>query len=371
MASLLGKRVCLDAALVVCLLWGPLARHCDAQDDPEDVLRTVQHGVTHREQLITSLSGWATVRTYRPTPDRYALEGLSADGDLMDSYELVRVRFAWSREHWRIESSKLISGGWLDWTVLETGDGGRERRRLPSQWLTVCDGDAILALNTSRLSTTICPRGHHQEGAFRPLIGPLRRILMLDPLVVPAEQLVRRGAPRLMGRESLQGVECYVFESRHLSPQARNTAVIRFWCAPSLGFAIVRAENVVSLRDDPARGYARLAVGSDWEEVGEGVWMPAFTRFENCVYVPDRDNSLDEVREARIEYVAANTDIKAECRLPELPIGTQVFDLRGPADPRGFVVGNTRRILADDPGPAGLEGTPDLLEGLPVINLPE
>lgn len=354
------------------VLWSlcAAAAPCLADESPEDVIRTIQHGVAHRQELITSLSGWATVRYHRPHPERLGLPETEESGP-RGNYEVVRVKFAWSSDRWRIESAGVVSGGWGEWVLLGAGEGWRDCERRPSQALSVCDGETVVAFGSTRPEARVAPRDSDASRLGQSHALQLRRILLLDPVVTPAEELVRMGAPRVVGHEAVDGVDCLVCETTHLAPKTQAPILLRIWCAPSLGFAVVRVENAVADRDDATRGFARRVMGADWQELSPGVWLPRLTRWEEYVYGPTFDDPLTEVREARMEYLTANTDISAECALPQFPVGTFVTDLRPDAKVQQYVVGDTDKIRHADKGVAGLEGSPDLLKGMPEIRIPE
>lgn len=145
----------------------------------------------------------------------------------------------------------------------------------------------------------------------------------------PVSQLITKHRGRIVGRIRHDEREAIVVETEpHFN---KNYFKLRFWIAPSLGFAVVKRANMIRFPGHDRWIDFNRIVGSDHREIEPGIWLPMRAVYESFgVKEEDARDGTEPLLSSRYKIVNSNWIVNPQVDdslfTLEFPPGIQVED---------------------------------------------
>lgn len=313
-------------ALAVFLLAGAFLRGVPGQgpdgqepllsQEQADLLRTLIAGLRHRESMIHSVSGSATVRTFYGDMSWIGSEVANEvaqkrhEGTLSD-WDMVVYNFDLGEQQWWYE------GQMLRWAGVSPGflvgpDPHREAHDVADLYLVVaCDGQYIYRIDRSRKA----PRGMKSR-VRSPTPGYLRHSVggwlglgdaagTFSNKIDPHKQKNMRLHSVI--QEEVNGISCYKITYGIETPEFMQETQV--WIAPDQDYSPVRWETFNVYKLKPRCGFRLVFVWSDFRKVDDQLILPHRQVFSRFGYGTASPEAWQFTREVQFDELHLNRDV--------------------------------------------------------------
>jgi len=321
-------------------LSGPnrLTQNTNKGQEDEDIAairRTLAFGLRHRSEMLQAVSGvalWARYRTARDmAKHRRVQEQLKQKfpqahfEDRQGNRAACGYRFVCDRYRWRYEVRALVTGAGNVFHFEGPYDIGEVWRNRVFK-VSVCDGSNVFTYDATSNRVVI-----RQLDDDRPLYlrFPLKEYLLLGYGPFDYSDVENTGLVAARNTEMMGDYKCYVLYGYPpwASPEEPlSKEQLRLWVCPTLGYAVVKAEEVAWSGESSKRD---VWLGHDFEQISRGLWLPKRTTRYLLDYSPDEKPLL--LTSTMHFYNLRVPELPAEAQLPfhlSIPLGMHVYDRR-------------------------------------------
>lgn len=255
----------------------------------DDMAETLLKGIEHRLSAATSLQGrvlfhyilsesYAEQMQKRHEADAAGF-GQTAPQQLepLEKHHADLVDFEYDESRWRWEAVQLTNTG-QDWTgFLRTPAEWRSLEPAAFYRISVCDGETVYTYDRSLNWGTARPYAEERKPYDLGVIGSLV-VATLDQAVLLAVREYGFEAIH-RGTVTYENAPCHRLDIRSTGEFKRLT---RAWIAPSLGYAVLRYENLYFASGGLAK--AHVVRSRDLKELLPGVWCPRYVQRDHFRY---------------------------------------------------------------------------------------